>query len=89
VKRLASPDWATSPYVIFPQSSTFIPNGRCDATPVNTAGSVTGQRRQCHISYFGQVCVARCAEIFDEETGVEPPADGWSRRWPLKAQAGP
>ncbi len=32
-----------------------------------------------------QVCVASCAEIFDEEVGVEPPAGrGWSARWPLK-----
>jgi hypothetical protein len=31
-----------------------------------------------------QVCVAKCAEIFDEEVGIEPPAGGWSTRWPLK-----
>jgi len=31
-----------------------------------------------------QVCVAKCAEIFDEEVGIEPPAGGWSARWPLK-----
>lgn len=32
-----------------------------------------------------QVCVARCAEIFDQEVGVEPPGGGWVDRWPLKA----
>jgi hypothetical protein len=31
-----------------------------------------------------QVCVAKCAEIFDEEVGLEPPTGGWSARWPLK-----
>jgi hypothetical protein len=31
-----------------------------------------------------QVCVARCAEIFDEEIGVDAPPGGWTRRWPLK-----
>jgi hypothetical protein len=31
-----------------------------------------------------QVCVAKCAEIFDGEVGIEGPADGWTRRWPLK-----
>jgi hypothetical protein len=31
-----------------------------------------------------QVCVAKCAEIFDEEVGLEPPPAGWSARWPLK-----
>jgi hypothetical protein len=31
-----------------------------------------------------QVCVAQCAEIFDEEVGLEPPPGGWSARWPLK-----
>ncbi|MFZ0078090.1 MAG: ClpX C4-type zinc finger protein [Trebonia sp.] len=31
-----------------------------------------------------QVCVARCAEIFDDEAGVEPPPGGWPGRWPLK-----
>ena len=30
-----------------------------------------------------QVCVARCAVIFDEEVGVDVPVD-WSGRWPLK-----
>jgi ClpX C4-type zinc finger len=32
-----------------------------------------------------QVCVAKCAEIFDEEVGIEPVPGGWSRRWPLKS----
>jgi hypothetical protein len=31
-----------------------------------------------------QVCVAKCAEIFDEEVGVDGPPGGWSMRWPLK-----
>jgi hypothetical protein len=31
-----------------------------------------------------QVCVARCAEIFDDEVGIEQPSGGWSARWPLK-----
>ena len=31
-----------------------------------------------------QVCVARCAEIFDAEVGLEGPPCGWSGRWPLK-----
>ena len=31
-----------------------------------------------------QVCVAKAAEIFDEEVGLEGPPDGWSARWPLK-----
>jgi formylmethanofuran dehydrogenase subunit B len=31
-----------------------------------------------------QVCVARCAEIFDDEVGVEPPTGGWVDRWPVK-----
>jgi hypothetical protein len=31
-----------------------------------------------------QVCVAGCAEIFDEEVGLTPPPGGWSGRWPLK-----
>ena len=31
-----------------------------------------------------QVCVAMCAQIFDEEVGLEPPPLGWSARWPLK-----
>jgi hypothetical protein len=31
-----------------------------------------------------QVCVAKCAEIFDAEVGLAAPADGWSGRWPLK-----
>jgi ATP-dependent protease Clp ATPase subunit len=30
-----------------------------------------------------QVCVAKCAQIFDEEVGVEPRQD-WLARWPLK-----
>ncbi|WP_327003047.1 hypothetical protein OHA72_49530 [Dactylosporangium sp. NBC_01737] len=32
-----------------------------------------------------QVCVAKCAEIFDEEVGLTPPHGGWSQRWPLKS----
>ncbi|HEY5872365.1 MAG TPA: ClpX C4-type zinc finger protein [Gaiellaceae bacterium] len=32
-----------------------------------------------------QVCVAKCATIFDDEVGLEPPAAPWSDRWPLKA----
>ena len=32
-----------------------------------------------------QVCVAKCAAIFDEEVGLAPPANGWSARWPLKS----
>jgi ClpX C4-type zinc finger len=31
-----------------------------------------------------QVCVAKCAEIFDGEVGLEGPPGGWSGRWPLK-----
>jgi hypothetical protein len=31
-----------------------------------------------------QVCVAKCAEIFDDEVGVTSPTGGWSARWPLK-----
>ena len=31
-----------------------------------------------------QVCVAKCAAIFDEEVGLEGPQGGWSMRWPLK-----
>ena len=31
-----------------------------------------------------QVCVAKCAEIFDEEVGLEGPREGWAARWPLK-----
>jgi hypothetical protein len=31
-----------------------------------------------------QVCVAKCAAIFDEEVGLEAPAGGWIARWPLK-----
>jgi hypothetical protein len=31
-----------------------------------------------------QVCVAKCAGIFDEEVGLEPPDGGWSARWPPK-----
>jgi ATP-dependent protease Clp ATPase subunit len=30
-----------------------------------------------------QVCVAKCAQIFDEEVGVESRQD-WLTRWPLK-----
>jgi hypothetical protein len=32
-----------------------------------------------------QVCVAKCATIFDDEVGLEPPAAPWPDRWPLKA----
>ena len=32
-----------------------------------------------------QVCVAKCAEIFDDEVGVLGPPGGWTSRWPLKA----
>ncbi len=32
-----------------------------------------------------QVCVAKSAEIFDTEVGLDPPPGGWSSRWPLKA----
>ena len=31
-----------------------------------------------------QVCVAKCAEIFDAEVGLDGPLGGWSGRWPLK-----
>lgn len=31
-----------------------------------------------------QVCVAKCAEIFDVEVGHEQPSAGWAGRWPLK-----
>jgi hypothetical protein len=31
-----------------------------------------------------QVCVARCAEIFDAEVGLAGPPEGWLARWPLK-----
>jgi hypothetical protein len=31
-----------------------------------------------------QVCVAKCADIFDAEVGLEAPAAGWATRWPLK-----
>lgn len=30
-----------------------------------------------------QVCFAKCAEIFDQEVGVDDPQD-WLARWPLK-----
>ena len=30
-----------------------------------------------------QVCVAKCARIFDEEVGLVPAQD-WLERWPLK-----
>jgi ATP-dependent protease Clp ATPase subunit len=32
-----------------------------------------------------QVCVVKCAEIFDEKVGIGPLQDGWSVRWPLKS----
>ena len=31
-----------------------------------------------------QVCVASCAALIDEDTGVAPPEHGWASRWPLK-----
>ena len=31
-----------------------------------------------------QVCVAKCATIFDEEVGLDAPEGGWAGRWPLK-----
>jgi hypothetical protein len=31
-----------------------------------------------------QVCVAKCAAIFDEEVGLEPQQPPWTERWPLK-----
>ncbi len=31
-----------------------------------------------------QLCVAKCAAIFDEEVGLEAPEGGWIARWPLK-----
>ncbi len=31
------------------------------------------------------VCVARCAEILDADTGVGSPSGGWIGRWPAKA----
>jgi hypothetical protein len=31
-----------------------------------------------------QVCVAKCAAIFDEEVGLDAPEGGWTGRWPLK-----
>jgi hypothetical protein len=30
------------------------------------------------------VCVTRCAEILDQDTGVTGPDGGWSGRWPDK-----
>ncbi len=32
-----------------------------------------------------QACVAKGAEIFDLEVGLEPPQPPWSERWPLKS----
>jgi hypothetical protein len=32
-----------------------------------------------------QVCVAKCAEIFDAEVGLAPIEPGWRARWPLKS----
>jgi hypothetical protein len=34
------------------------------------------------------VCVARCAEILDADTGLDGPPGGWLSRWPAKT-AGP
>ena len=31
-----------------------------------------------------QVCVAKCAGIFDTRSASPPPAGGWVERWPLK-----
>ena len=31
-----------------------------------------------------QVCVAKCADIFDRDVGIASPEGGWSARWPLK-----
>jgi hypothetical protein len=31
-----------------------------------------------------QICVAKSAEIFDQEVGLDPPPVGWTERWPLK-----
>jgi hypothetical protein len=31
-----------------------------------------------------QVCVAKCADIFDAEVGLTRPKGGWTTRWPLK-----
>jgi hypothetical protein len=31
------------------------------------------------------VCVARCAEILDADTGLEGPPEGWLNRWPAKS----
>ena len=35
-----------------------------------------------------QVCVAKCADIFDAEVGLEGPEGGWTARWPLKVSGG-
>jgi hypothetical protein len=35
------------------------------------------------------VCVARCAEALDRDTGVVSPAGGWSGRWPTKLAGRP
>ena len=32
-----------------------------------------------------QVCVAKCAAIFDEEVGLDRPPIAWSERCPLKS----
>ncbi len=32
-----------------------------------------------------QVCVAKCAKIFDTEVGIASPTGGWLARWPLKS----
>jgi ClpX C4-type zinc finger len=32
-----------------------------------------------------QICVAACAEIFDDEVGIDGPPGGWTTRWPLKS----
>jgi hypothetical protein len=30
------------------------------------------------------VCVGKCAEVLDKDTGIESPVGGWATRWPLK-----
>jgi hypothetical protein len=37
-----------------------------------------------HALIVCQVCVAKAAEIFDSEVGLDPPAGSWVSRWPLK-----
>jgi hypothetical protein len=35
------------------------------------------------------VCVARCAEFLDRDTGIASPDGGWSGRWPSKPTGPP